>query len=756
MTQTLPGVIDKSEAGTITCLGLTFPSHQARREHFTDRLREFLNDPEYRARHDLPRADIEDILRLSDPPYYTACPNPFLPEFVEAWAAASPHRDEPPQANPLAIDVSEGKGDPLYKAHSYHTKVPFKAILPAILHYTKPGDIVLDGFCGSGMVGVAAQLCGTTDPHLRAWAEALLTGAGYDAPQWGARHAILNDLSPAATFIASGYNLPFDVPAFEREAQRLLHDFDAELGWMYETKHTDGSPGRINYTVWSQVFACPHCHGDITFTHAAMNPETGKIVEPFPCPHCHATVAKRGSQKEGIAALTPLYETVPDPANTSQTMQRLRREPVLINYEAKGGRFEKHPDANDIAILDRIEQMPLPESVPTNALPLDQMYHGTRLGPKGITHLHHFYLPRQAQALGWLWDRASAQADTALRRMLLWFVEQQLWGMSVMNRYQPIQYGRTGGSQVGRQLNGVYYVPAVFAECSVPYAMDGKRERLGKAFESPYAARGAIAIQTGTAAVLDIQSDCIDYIFTDPPFGENIYYADLNYLVESWHRVLTNSVGEAIVDQAKRKELPDYQRLMMDCLVEYNRVLKPGHWMTLVFSNSLNAVWMAIQDALAAAGFLVADVRALDKEAMSFRQATSDAIKKDLIVSAYKPSAGFAARLQDRTGTPESAWVFVEEHLKQVPIFSAMEEEGETRGEVLTERQPHVLYDRMVAWHVLHTYPVPISLGDFLRELRERYAELDGMMFLPDQVAEYERSRERVPRMQQALLFNDG
>ena len=61
---------------------------------------------------------------------------------------------------PFATDVSEGKNDPIYNAHSYHTKVPHKAIMRYILHYTEPGDVVFDGFCGTGMTGVATQLCG--------------------------------------------------------------------------------------------------------------------------------------------------------------------------------------------------------------------------------------------------------------------------------------------------------------------------------------------------------------------------------------------------------------------------------------------------------------------------------------------------------------------------------------------------------------------------------------------------------------------
>src|SRR3954471_20410916 len=60
---------------------------------------------------------------------------------------------------PFAADIKEGKNDPIYNAHSYHTKVPPRSIIPYILHYTKPGDLVLDPFCGSGMTGVAAQMC---------------------------------------------------------------------------------------------------------------------------------------------------------------------------------------------------------------------------------------------------------------------------------------------------------------------------------------------------------------------------------------------------------------------------------------------------------------------------------------------------------------------------------------------------------------------------------------------------------------------
>ncbi|HEY8354553.1 MAG TPA: hypothetical protein VIK69_06000, partial [Methylophilaceae bacterium] len=59
----------------VECLGQTFPSDQARREHFLRLLAEKLKDPEFRKQDGFPQGTDEAILAMSDPPYYTACPN---------------------------------------------------------------------------------------------------------------------------------------------------------------------------------------------------------------------------------------------------------------------------------------------------------------------------------------------------------------------------------------------------------------------------------------------------------------------------------------------------------------------------------------------------------------------------------------------------------------------------------------------------------------------------------------------------------
>jgi hypothetical protein len=280
--------------------------------------------------------------------------------------------------------------------------------------------------------------------------------------------------------------------------------------------------------------------------------------------------------------------------------------------------------------------------------------------------------------------------------------------------------------------------------------LGGKLERLVKAFgQVPTGCGDAACLTTGTAARLDLPDDGIDYIFTDPPFGENIYYADLNFLVESWHRVITDAAPEAIMDRFKHKGLLEYQRLMQRCFQEYYRVLKPGRWMTVVFHNSRNAVWNAIQEAMQAAGFVVADVRTMDKQQGSYRQVTSSAVKQDLVISVYRPNGGLEDRFRLDAGTEDGAWDFIRTHLRQLPVF--VSKDGQ--AEVIAERQTYLLFDRMVAFHVQRGVTVPLSAAEFYAGLEQRFPAREGMYFLSDQVAEYDKKRMTVREVLQLQLF---
>jgi hypothetical protein len=188
---------------------------------------------------------------------------------------------------------------------------------------------------------------------------------------------------------------------------------------------------------------------------------------------------------------------------------------------------------------------------------------------------------------------------------------------------------------------------------------------------------------------------------------------------------------------------------MQRCFEEYRRVLKPGRWITVVFHNSRNSVWTAIQEAMLAAGFVVADVRTMDKQQGSYRQVTSTAVKQDLVISAYKPNGGLEERFELTKGTEEGLWDFIRTHLRQLPVFVLKD----GRVEIVNERQPYLLFDRMVAFHVLRHVTVPLSVGEFLAGLAQRFPERDGMVFLPDQVPEYDKRRMAATEVAQLEIF---
>ena len=309
-------------------------------------------------------------------------------------------------------------------------------------------------------------------------------------------------------------------------------------------------------------------------------------------------------------------------------------------------------------------------------------------------------------------------------------------GFSRLNRYLKNAF-----SQVNRILSGTLYVGAMQSEVSPWYSLEGKISRLS--VFSAVSQRSSV-VSTSSTARAGLPDSSLDYIFVDPPFGSNIIYSDLSIVWESWLRLFTNTGQEAVVHRRKKSRaftLENYTEMMCECFAVMYRALKPARWITVEFHNSKNSVWTAIQEALTRAGFVIADVRTLDKQMQTFKQVTAaGAVKQDLVISAYKPNGGLEERFKLEAGTEEGVWDFVRAHLKQLPVF--VSKEG--KAEVIAERQNYLLFDRMVAFHVQRGVTVPLSAAEFYAGLVQRFSERDGMYFLPEQVAEYDKKRMTV------------
>lgn len=698
--------VREEKSQPVECLGMTFPNDEERRKYFLGILREKLKDPEFRKIEGFPIGSDEDILALSDPPYYTACPNPFMVDFIKHYG--KPYDPGKPYSRePFAVDVSEGKTGVLYNAHSYHTKVPPKAIEDYVVHFTEPGDIVLDGFCGTGMTGVAVHCANE------------------------GRACLLVDLSPAASFISALYNSSTSPTQFERYAEEVLRRIETEVRPLYETVQPKTNKiGVIDSIIWSTVMICPSCSEQVPFW--SLHEKNDQLQ----CPHCKAT-SYRNSYEYSVEAFA-------DPVN-KQLRKRNKKVPVQITYKIGKKRHTKAPDERDIALLTDTAGLRDAHWFPTEPiLGIGAGWGDTyRAGyHQGYEYTHDFYFPRTLAVLSRLSSEAR-KASHHLRIHLLGLLTSVAFAATHLYKYRT-----TGGGQpAGNNL----YIPALIKEQNVLAALRRKLKDLVAAEREKMSwHRSALVSTASTSDLRGIPDASVDYVFVDPPFGANIMYSESSFLWESWLRVRTNQRPEAIVNSTQQKGLPEYQAIMTACFRELLRILKPGRWMTVEFHNSQNAVWTSIQEALGHAGFVVADVRTLDKKQGTFKQVTTaGAVKQDLIISAYRPNGGLEARFKLEAGNEDGVWDFVRTHLRQLPVFVSKN----SQAEIVAERQNYLLFDRMVAFHVQRGVTVPLSAAEFYTGLVQRFSERDGMYFLPEQVAEYDKKRMTVKEVLQLELF---
>lgn len=713
----------------VTCLGKKFPNDDARRKYFLDELAKKLKDPKFRKIEGFPVGEDEDILALSDPPYYTACPNPWLGDLVAEWEKTKPGRARKEYSRePFAADVSEGKSNAVYAAHSYHTKVPHIAIMRYILHYTDPGDIVFDGFCGTGMTGVAAQECAHPEVYTGQM------GTVDHATRAGARRAVVMDLSVLPAFIAANLTGMSTPDKATRRFGEILLQVEEELGHHFRDKNNSV----VNYSIWSDVFICPHCQSEVIYWDAAVDLKRGEQIEPFDCPTCNAELTKR--------SLSRVFEQVRDPL-TNKIYGRPKRLPVLVNVQGINGRVTRRATPDDIRQATALNNIAPEAWVPTAELPRGDRFSKDGLHLVNLSHYHRFYFPRALHILGRIWQLIGEEEDRALQNQLRFAVTSMLdRNLTIRNRFVINKYNPAG--RINGPLANTLYVPGLSVEQNPIIALRYKSEEAFRGLRSTWS---PAAVSTQSLIDVRLPDATIDYIFIDPPFGHNIMYSELNGLTESWLRIHTNERSEAVVNESQKKGVSEYLELMTSCFATCFRLLKPGRWMTVEFHNSQNSIWGAIQEALGRAGFVIADVRTLDKQKGTINQEfyTAGAVKQDLVISAYKTTEIIDREFSLTAGSEEGAWAFVRSHLCHLPI--AVVRRGEI--EPVVERLSYVLFDRMVAFHVQRGVTLPLSAAEFYRGLDARFPCRDQMYFLPEQVVIYEKRRAKCDQVLQLELF---
>ena len=707
----------------VVCLGREFPNDQARREYYREELRKKL--PELRKIEGFPIGEDDDIINLSDPPYYTACPNPWLNDFIAEWEqqkkqleAEGKRKSDFEVKEPYAYGIKQGKNSAIYNAHTYHTKVPHEVIMRYILHYTQPGDVVLDGFAGTGMTGVAASACGNPTNEERTEIENDFRENDFKKPHWGLRHSVCGDLSPLCFHISSNYNSSVDILRLQKAVDDIVEKLKERFGHFYEIPIKVGDKiarYHINYYVWSQIVGCKNCSHELNVHDLSFDYQDHTLHDKLLCPFC-------GTEQKRTEAIQIEETTFDEFCN--QSVSQLKYQCCLLNYTIpKHGR----------AFSKQIPEHNYPEYIGT--IPTYAFEDGDKFGDPlrvGADSVDKLYYKRTKYVLAYL-NHLIKEDYKELEKPLMFIFTSMLPKLTRMNRYMP-QHGSR--ALVGPMANTLYIPPQGVENNPI----DQFEYQAGKVLRAMEIGRDGCAVQTASATNSSMPNESVDYIFTDPPFGANIMYSELNTVSESWLKVMTNNHEEAISNNTQHKGLPEYQEIMTNCFKEYQRVLKPGKWMTVEFSNTSASFWNALQYAIKDAGFVIAAITDLNKERGGLHAMLGPtAVKQDLAISCYKP----VSNISNEVGSISiaSLWDFVNEHLSHVAVYIKMGH----RTLFISEREPRIIYDRIVSYCVQQGLTIPINAKEFQHGLAERYLEIDGMYFTAAQAAEYEEKKKATP-----------
>lgn len=546
-------------------------------------------------------------------------PNPHLRNFVEAHLREKPYDPETDDYNVPAFDkpIESTKATAIYNMHTYWSKKPHGAIQQHIRHYTKPGDLVLDPFCGSGGTALAALMEG--------------------------RKAIAIDRSPAATFITKNYCTPVNVDELQKAFEELEARVKPELDWLYETRcDRCGGPASTDYTVYSQVFQCPRCLEKVALFDCVEVPgltKAGKTKKINACPHCY-----QKGQIEEINTRSKKYGAVP----------------VLVSYQCNGQCKPKRDQRshNDIDPIKRkffekydlgkivdIENRKIPYWYPIDRMmntPDDQECWGVkwRAGTSNFRTVDELFTRRNLWALALLFSNIKRGMDST--DVLAFSITGVLLGLSRMNRYMP------DATFPFYLLTGTYYLPQISCEEPVWKHTNNKITRVIKGFEvisQSVLTKPQFLVSTENFAQnTAIPSQSIDYIFTDPPYGDKVQYGELNFVWEAWLGFNTHwHDEEIIINDIRGKTIDDWTNMMREAMRECYRVLKPGRWMSLCYHDTSEGTWSLVQDIMSEIGFIVDKSDSalfIDTGQKSFNQLNADKVtKRDLVINFRKPYA---------------------------------------------------------------------------------------------------------------------
>ena len=225
-------------------------------------------------------------------------------------------------------------------------------------------------------------------------------------------------------------------------------------------------------------------------------------------------------------------------------------------------------------------------------------------------YIEELFTKRQLFSLSLLLHRINQLADSTIKNLMKFTFS------ATLNKTN-LTFSSTHGRSAGRGNSGImhryrYWIPPKTLDLNVWEQFEQKFKNTVKVkLETNLEIGGdknTISIFNASATALNdfVSDESIDYIYTDPPYGQHIAYLDLSTMWNAWLDFEVDDQTkqlEAIEGGDLNKSKQDYIALLELSIDEMFRVLKFDRWLSIVFAHKDPAYWDAIVKSAQAAGF---------------------------------------------------------------------------------------------------------------------------------------------------------
>lgn len=591
------------------------------------------------------------------------------------------NNNEPEYKDLYTHPLKSSRGSVLYRAFSYPTKISPETIALFIASHTDPGDTILDTFSGSGTTGLATILLEKPSKKLLKMAE--IYGLN---PKWGKRKAILYEISALGSFISQVLCNPPEPNRFLSAAKKLISLVEDELGYLYEAKDENSEVGKIRYIVWTDLVICPHCKSEVPFWDSSVSLNPANISQNLECTNCHRLFKKDEADF--------VIEEFQDKFLNQKIFQRKRQLAYVFGHTGKS-QWARKATQDDIDRYMLSYEVPYPESIPEAKIDWGDLY---RSGYHfGISHVHHFYTNRNLIIMGKLFDKIQEFPKDIQPSLRLLALSYNSSHSTLMTRIVA-KKNQKKLSVTGAQT-GVLYISSLPVEKNILEGLRRKMKTISSAFSITYGHNCDIQIANLSSESMDLKNGEIDYVFTDPPFGDFIPYAEINFLNEVWLRRITDASKEIIISNAQKKSVNVYGSMIEKVFSEIARVLKPDGKMTLIFHSGKSQIWNELINALSSSRLHVLTSSILDKVQTSFKQQNSTiAVQGDPVI--------LVSNREENLQNPEGG----EENFSHILLHLIQEAQNYGTTTKVNERW---LYSRYVGYCLENGLQAPMDASEF-------------------------------------------